>query len=378
MTVHRAAATDTREALAALVDLLEAVDEPAVFPVHPRTRHKLEEAGMWERLAGHPSLRLSPPVGYLDFTALLMSARAVVTDSGGVQKEAYFHGVPCVTLRDTTEWVETVEGGFNTLVGMDVPRLRAALADLSMPAERPPFYGDGDAADRIAEAVVGARRGLSLDLEVEGAGLHGAVVVAAGPGGLEDGCRAEPRREGVGADEREDAGLAVPLGGVPAGRPRSSPPTPRLPRSPATRPAMIPPPPVKRSKTSRAMIPVSTMPASFRRRSRELASVSWTEARGGGPASRRRSRMRRPLASEATNSVGSATASAARAVAPGRTGSPRSQVQSQNTTTTMAVATAAWPLQRVSSATRTSRGSPARTDSGLRSCPFGCVSRWLR
>ena len=120
VTVHRAAATDTTRALAALVALLEAVNEPAVFPVHPRTRHKLEAAGMWERLAAHPTLRLLPPVGYLDFTALLMAARAVVTDSGGVQKEAYFHGVPCVTLRDTTEWVETVEGGFNTLVGMDV------------------------------------------------------------------------------------------------------------------------------------------------------------------------------------------------------------------------------------------------------------------
>jgi UDP-N-acetylglucosamine 2-epimerase len=92
-------------------------------------------------------------VGYLDFTALLIAARAVVTDSGGVQKEAYFHGVPCVTLRDTTEWVETVEGGFNTLTGMDPDRVRAALDGISMPAERPPYYGDGSAAERIADAV---------------------------------------------------------------------------------------------------------------------------------------------------------------------------------------------------------------------------------
>jgi UDP-N-acetylglucosamine 2-epimerase (non-hydrolysing)/UDP-GlcNAc3NAcA epimerase len=154
VTVHRAAATDTAEALAALVAVLGALDEPAVFPVHPRTRHRLEASGLWERLASLPGLRLSPPVGYLDFTALLMSARAVVTDSGGVQKEAYFHGVPCVTLRESTEWVETVEGGFNTLVGMDPRRLRAALEDLSLPAERPPFYGDGDAAERIADLVV--------------------------------------------------------------------------------------------------------------------------------------------------------------------------------------------------------------------------------
>ena len=156
VTVHRAAATDSPEALAALVEVLGAIDEPAVFPVHPRTRHRLESAGLWERLESHPTLRLSPPVGYLDFTALLVGARAVVTDSGGVQKEAYFHGIPCVTLRETTEWVETVTGGFNHLVGMDAERVRAALADLSMPAERPHYYGDGAASERIADAVAAA------------------------------------------------------------------------------------------------------------------------------------------------------------------------------------------------------------------------------
>lgn len=154
VTVHRAAATDTPEALWSLVAVLEAIDQPAVFPVHPRTRNRLEAAGLWERLADHPTLRLSGPVGYLDFTALLVGARAVVTDSGGVQKEAYFLGIPCVTLRDTTEWVETVDGGFNRLVGMDPARVSAALADLSMPETRPPYYGDGDAAGRIADAVV--------------------------------------------------------------------------------------------------------------------------------------------------------------------------------------------------------------------------------
>ena len=153
VTIHRAAATDTPEALRSMVAVLEAIDQPAIFPVHPRTRHALEAAGLWERVAGHPTLRLSGPVGYLDFTSLLVGAKAVVTDSGGVQKEAYFLGIPCVTLRDTTEWVETVDGGFNRLVGMDPARLRAALADLSMPAVRPPYYGDGDAAAKIAGVV---------------------------------------------------------------------------------------------------------------------------------------------------------------------------------------------------------------------------------
>ena len=136
--------------------MLEAIDEPAVFPVHPRTRHRLASAGLWERLEGHATLRLSPPVGYLDFTALLIGARGVVTDSGGVQKEAYFHGIPCITLRDTTEWVETVDGGFNRLVGMDAAKVRTAIADMTMPPERPDYYGDGEASEHIADAVAAA------------------------------------------------------------------------------------------------------------------------------------------------------------------------------------------------------------------------------
>lgn len=154
VTIHRAAATDTPEALDAMVRVLSSLGEPAIFPVHPRTRGKLQAAGRWDALEQVPGLVLAAPAGYLDFTSLLMGARAVVTDSGGVQKEAYFHGVPCITLRDTTEWVETVEGGFNTLTGMDAAAVRDALAGATMPAERPPYYGDGHAADAIARAVV--------------------------------------------------------------------------------------------------------------------------------------------------------------------------------------------------------------------------------
>ncbi len=154
VTIHRAAATDTPEALDAMVEVLSSLGEPAIFPVHPRTRGKLQAAGRWDALAQVPGLVLAAPAGYLDFTSLLMEARAVVTDSGGVQKEAYFHGIPCITLRDTTEWVETVAGGFNTLTGMDGAAVRAALAGVAMPAERPPYYGDGHAADAVARAVV--------------------------------------------------------------------------------------------------------------------------------------------------------------------------------------------------------------------------------
>ena len=154
VTIHRAAATDTPEALDATVEVLSSLGVPAIFPVHPRTRAKLEAGGRWDALQDVPGLILAPPIGYVDFMSLLMTSRAVVTDSGGVQKEAYFHGVPCVTVRDTTEWVETVAGGFNVLTGMDAAAVQAALAHLSMPAERPPYYGDGHAADAIARALI--------------------------------------------------------------------------------------------------------------------------------------------------------------------------------------------------------------------------------
>jgi UDP-N-acetylglucosamine 2-epimerase (non-hydrolysing)/UDP-GlcNAc3NAcA epimerase len=91
-----------------------------------------------------------PPLGYGDFTALLRAARLCLTDSGGVQKEAYLHGVPCVTLRDTSEWVETIASGWNVLVGDDAGALREAVSRFAPPAARPDLYGDGHAAERIA------------------------------------------------------------------------------------------------------------------------------------------------------------------------------------------------------------------------------------
>ncbi len=94
-----------------------------------------------------------PPLGYLDFVALSSQARVIVTDSGGLQKEAYWYGVPCVTLRPSTEWVDTVEVGANTLVDDDAGALARAVEEASMPAERPELYGDGRASDRIADAL---------------------------------------------------------------------------------------------------------------------------------------------------------------------------------------------------------------------------------
>jgi UDP-GlcNAc3NAcA epimerase len=159
VTVHRAAATDTPAALDALVGVLEALPGPALFPVHPRTRARLIAAGLWETATSIPGVQLIGPVGYLDFTRLLTQSAAVVTDSGGVQKEACLHRVPCVTLRDTTEWTETVTYGFNTLTGMDPAKVAEALATATIPDTAPDLYGDGQAAERIAEVLAFAYSG---------------------------------------------------------------------------------------------------------------------------------------------------------------------------------------------------------------------------
>jgi UDP-N-acetylglucosamine 2-epimerase len=155
VTAHRAGNVDDPARLRQLVDLLLALPLPAVLPLHPRTRARLVAAGWLGEVERAPHVRLQPPLGYLEFTALLGRARAVLTDSGGVQKEAYLAGVPCVTLRDTTEWVETVETGWNVLVDLDADRALAAL-ERRTPERRPPLYGDGRAGERVVAALAGA------------------------------------------------------------------------------------------------------------------------------------------------------------------------------------------------------------------------------
>src|SRR5215218_231480 len=155
-TAHRAGTVDDPERLERLVALLASMPDPVVLPLHPRTRARLEATGLLAELEAAPGVRLVPPLGYLDFTALLVHARAVLTDSGGVQKEAYLAGVPCVTLRDRTEWTETVEAGWNVLVGLDADAARAAL-ERERPAERPPLYGDGRAGERVVQALLALR-----------------------------------------------------------------------------------------------------------------------------------------------------------------------------------------------------------------------------
>jgi UDP-N-acetylglucosamine 2-epimerase (non-hydrolysing)/UDP-GlcNAc3NAcA epimerase len=153
VTAHRAGNVDDPARLARLVELLLAVEEPVVFPVHPRTRNRLEAAGLMATLSASSTVVLTEPLGYLGFAALLAWARRVMTDSGGVQKEAYLAGVPCVTLRDTTEWTETVDAGWNRLVDLDGAAAAQALAS-EPPAERPELYGDGHAGARVVDALL--------------------------------------------------------------------------------------------------------------------------------------------------------------------------------------------------------------------------------
>ena len=150
-TVHRPSNADERETLTAIVDALTDCGRTVVFPVHPRTRKNLEAFGLWDALSA--KVKLLPPADYLDFLGLLMDAAKVVTDSGGVQKEAYFFGVPCITLRDETEWIETVEDGWNALVGTDTEDILHAIEHFNPSGTKSKSFGDGHAAERIAQIL---------------------------------------------------------------------------------------------------------------------------------------------------------------------------------------------------------------------------------
>jgi UDP-GlcNAc3NAcA epimerase len=157
LTAHRAGNVDPPERLLALVELVRALAADGsvgevLFPVHPRTRARLRAAGLEDTLGQSTGVRLTDPLPYVAFSALLCQARAVLTDSGGVQKEAYVSGVPCLTLRAETEWVETVRSGWNTLVDLDIGAVRRALGR-TPPHERAPLYGEGDAAQRCVQAI---------------------------------------------------------------------------------------------------------------------------------------------------------------------------------------------------------------------------------
>jgi len=149
MTAHRAENVDDPSRLAAILRGVSETDLRVVFPVHPRTRAALAATGT----RPGPGVRLIDAVGYLEMLVLEEGAQAIVTDSGGVQKEAYFAGVPCITLRDSTEWPETVEAGWNVLVGVDPHRIAEAMLHFRPHGSRPELFGDGHAAERAVAAI---------------------------------------------------------------------------------------------------------------------------------------------------------------------------------------------------------------------------------
>jgi UDP-N-acetylglucosamine 2-epimerase len=149
LTLHRAANTEPKR-LGALLAAVGTMPSRVVFPVHPRTQQVLDE----HAIALPANVRALEPIGYLEMLALVAGATHVVTDSGGLQKEAYWLRVPCVTLRANTEWVDTVRVGANTLVDPSAPeRLAEVVAASRFPAAAPPLYGDGHASERIVELL---------------------------------------------------------------------------------------------------------------------------------------------------------------------------------------------------------------------------------
>jgi UDP-GlcNAc3NAcA epimerase len=151
LTVHRAENVDRPDLLRSLLRGVTESELRVVFPVHPRTRAALAAGG----IEPGPNVTLIDPVGYLDMLVLEENADAIVTDSGGVQKEAYFAGRPCITLRERTEWIETVAAGWNVLVGTDPQAIAAAMRGFRPQGPRPELFGDGNAARRVVDALSG-------------------------------------------------------------------------------------------------------------------------------------------------------------------------------------------------------------------------------
>lgn len=153
-TIHRAENTNDPERLRSICAATSSTNELVVLPLHPRTKGFLKEYG----IVPGSNVRLIDPVGYLDMVRLESAARKIITDSGGVQKEAFFLGKPCITVRDETEWVETVENGWNIVVGADEVKIREAISSFDPVSERKTYFGTGNAAAQMVEIIRSFRR----------------------------------------------------------------------------------------------------------------------------------------------------------------------------------------------------------------------------
>jgi UDP-N-acetylglucosamine 2-epimerase (non-hydrolysing) len=151
LTVHRPSNTDVKKNLENILNAIGSSGLKTVFPVHVRTQKMLKEHGLEGRVP--KNIVMTKPLGHMDTVWLEANSAAVLTDSGGVQKEAYLLGVPCITLRDTTEWVETVNAGWNVLVGADPGKIQEAIAHFKAPRYRPRVFGPAGASARIAKTI---------------------------------------------------------------------------------------------------------------------------------------------------------------------------------------------------------------------------------
>ncbi|HOP46422.1 MAG TPA: UDP-N-acetylglucosamine 2-epimerase (non-hydrolyzing) [Desulfobacteraceae bacterium] len=154
-TVHRPYNTDNKETIRGILTAFGKIGEPVAFLVHPRTRNKIVDFGLQNVQSTIPDLKCTDPVGYLDMLILEQNARMILTDSGGIQKEAYFFKIPCVTLRPETEWVETVDAGWNVLTGSNPQHIVEVVHTFRPPAEHPPLYGEGDSAKKCVAGIIG-------------------------------------------------------------------------------------------------------------------------------------------------------------------------------------------------------------------------------
>lgn len=152
-TCHRPQNTDYEDVLGQIVEAFIESGEKIIFPVHPRTRGFLIKFNLMEKITANGGVELIEPVGYLDMIQLEKNAKKIVTDSGGVQKEAYFYKIPCITMRPETEWVETVEDGWNKLVGSDKKRILNAILSFSPDHAQGSHYGDGRASKKIVGII---------------------------------------------------------------------------------------------------------------------------------------------------------------------------------------------------------------------------------
>jgi len=152
-TIHRPYNVDQPQRLLAILNLMQLLDDQVIFPIHPRTQKKIAAFGYQQLLDNVSQVRALPPVSYLDMLVLEKNAKMIVTDSGGIQKEAYFFSVPCLTIRPETEWIETVEAGWNQLIEPTSESLAKALNNINTSRPHPPIFGNGDASEKIVQQI---------------------------------------------------------------------------------------------------------------------------------------------------------------------------------------------------------------------------------